>query len=196
MQSLTSRLEGFTAASPSPPAAPAPPAAPPAAAAALLQPPPAPSSVPVSSAPVRLASPLRSFPVNPWNDKAEEAFNKLKQKFTTAPILTVPDPALQFVVEVDASNEGIGAVLSQRLPADNRIHPCAFLSRKLSAAERNYDVGNKELLAVKVALEEWRHWLEGAEQPFIVWTDHKNLEYLKSAKRKTQLSSSKVGTFL
>ncbi|KAI3355594.1 hypothetical protein L3Q82_018423 [Scortum barcoo] len=118
-----------------------------------------------------------------WNDKAEEAFNKLKQKFTTAPILTVPDPALQFVVEVDASNEGIGAVLSQRLPADNRIHPCAFLSRKLSAAERNYDVGNKELLAVKAALEEWRHWLEGAEQPFIVWTDHKNLEYLKSAKR-------------
>ncbi|KAI3355532.1 hypothetical protein L3Q82_018363, partial [Scortum barcoo] len=90
-----------------------------------------------------------------WNDKAEEAFNKLKQKFTTAPILTVPDPALQFVVEVDASNEGIGAVLSHRLPADNRIHPCAFLSRKLSAAERNYDVGNKELLlAVKVALEE------------------------------------------
>ncbi|KAI3377213.1 hypothetical protein L3Q82_009125 [Scortum barcoo] len=118
-----------------------------------------------------------------WNDKAEEAFNKLKQKFTTAPILTVPDPALRFVVGVDASNEGIGAVLSQRLPADNRIHPCAFLSRKLSAAERNYDVGNKELLAVKVALEEWRHWLEGAEQPFIVWTDHKNLKYLKSAKR-------------
>ncbi|KAI3369484.1 hypothetical protein L3Q82_007699 [Scortum barcoo] len=118
-----------------------------------------------------------------WNDKAEEAFNKLKQKFTTAPILTVPDPALQFVVEVDTSNEGIGAVLSQRFPADNRIHPCAFLSRKLSAAERNYDVGNEELLAVKAVLEEWRHWLEGAEQPFIVWTDHKNLEYLKSAKR-------------
>ncbi|KAI3369659.1 hypothetical protein L3Q82_024505 [Scortum barcoo] len=60
-----------------------------------------------------------------------------------------------------------------------------FLSRKLTpAAERNYDVGNKELLvAINVALKEWRHWLEGAEQPFIVWTDHKNLEYLKSAKR-------------
>uniref|UniRef100_A0AAQ4Q5H4 Gypsy retrotransposon integrase-like protein 1 n=1 Tax=Gasterosteus aculeatus aculeatus TaxID=481459 RepID=A0AAQ4Q5H4_GASAC len=50
-------------------------------------------------------------------------------------------------------------------------------------AERNYDVGNRELLAVKLALEEWRHWLEGAEQPFIVWTDHKNLAYVQSAKR-------------
>ncbi|KAI3375053.1 hypothetical protein L3Q82_021575, partial [Scortum barcoo] len=50
-------------------------------------------------------------------------------------------------------------------------------------AERNYGVGNWELLAIKVALEKWRHWLEGAEQPFLVWTDHKNLEYLKSAKR-------------
>ncbi|KAI3377948.1 hypothetical protein L3Q82_009079 [Scortum barcoo] len=95
----------------------------------------------------------------------------------------MPDPKLQFIVEVDASNEGVGAVLSQRSPKDNRIHPCAFLSRKLSSAERNYDVGNRELLAIKVALEEWRHWLEGAEQPFLVWTDHKNLGYLNSAKR-------------
>ncbi|KAI3368620.1 hypothetical protein L3Q82_025630 [Scortum barcoo] len=118
-----------------------------------------------------------------WTSKAEEAFQRLKRLFTTAPVLTVPDPALQFVVEVDASNEGVGAVLSQRSATDNRIHPCAFLSRKLTPAERNYDVGNKELLAIKVALEEWRHWLEGAEQPFIVWTDHKNLQYLKSAKR-------------
>lgn len=44
-------------------------------------------------------------------------------------------------------------------------------------------MGNRELLAVKTALEEWRHWLEGTEQPFLVWTDHKNLEYIKSAKR-------------
>ena len=49
-------------------------------------------------------------------------------------------------------------------------------------AERNYDVGNQELLAV-LALQEWRHWLEGAVHPFIVWTDHKNLSYLRSARR-------------
>ena len=77
---------------------------------------------------------------------------------------------------------GVGAVLSQRSPEDNRLHPCAFLSHHLSPTERNYDVGNRKLLAVKLALEEWRHWLEGAEQPFVVWTDHKNLEYISSAK--------------
>ena len=87
------------------------------------------------------------------------------------------------MVEVDASNNGVGAVLSQRSEKDNKLHPCAFLSRKLSPAERNYDVGNRELLAVKIALEAWRHWLEGAQHPFIVWTDHKNLEYIRKDKR-------------
>ncbi len=59
---------------------------------------------------------------------------------------------------------------------------CAF-SRKLSPAEVNYDIGNWELLAIKLALEEWRHWLEGAARPFTVLTDHKNLQYLRDAKR-------------
>lgn len=49
--------------------------------------------------------------------------------------------------------------------------------------ERNYDIGDRELLAIKLALEEWRHWLEGTEQPFLIWTDHKNLTYLRTAKR-------------
>ncbi|KAI3363945.1 hypothetical protein L3Q82_001523 [Scortum barcoo] len=101
-------------------------------------------------------------------EKAQEAFQWLKKLFTTAPVLTMPDPKLQFPVEVDALNEGSGAVLSQCSPKDNCIHPCAFLSRKLSSAKLNYDVGNQELLAIKVALEEWCHWLEGVEQPFIV----------------------------
>lgn len=54
---------------------------------------------------------------------------------------------------------------------------------KLSPAERKYDIGNWELLAVKLALEEWCYWLEGAFHPFIIYTDHKNLEYLKYAKK-------------
>ncbi len=89
------------------------------------------------------------------------------------------------MVEVDTSNDGVGVVLSQRSEKDDKLHPCAFLSRKLSPAERNYDVGNCKLLAAKIALEEWRHWLEGAQHPFIVWTDHKNLEYIRKAKRLT-----------
>lgn len=62
------------------------------------------------------------------------------------------------------------------------MYPCAFFSRKLAATEWNYDVGIRELLAMKLALEEGQHWLEGATYPFSVLTDHKNLEYLRSAK--------------
>ncbi len=87
------------------------------------------------------------------------------------------------MVEVDASEVGVGAVLSQRATSDDKVHPCTFFSHRLSPAERNYDIGNRELLAVKLALEEWRHWLEGSGVPFVVWTDHKNLEYIQSAKR-------------
>uniref|UniRef100_A0AAR2J3M5 Gypsy retrotransposon integrase-like protein 1 n=1 Tax=Pygocentrus nattereri TaxID=42514 RepID=A0AAR2J3M5_PYGNA len=118
-----------------------------------------------------------------WSDSAQGAFDALKLAFSTAPILKHPDPEKPFVVEVDASNTGVGAVLSQRSGIPLKLHPVAFFSRKLSPAERNYGIGDRELLAVKLALEEWRHWLEGAAHPFTVLTDHKNLEYLKSAKR-------------
>ena len=86
-------------------------------------------------------------------------------------------------MEVNASNTGVGAILSQRLARDSKVHPCAFYSHRLSPAKQSYDIGNKELLAIKLALEEWRQWLEGTQVPFQVWTDHKNLEYLQTAKR-------------
>ncbi|KAL0152509.1 hypothetical protein M9458_052232 [Cirrhinus mrigala] len=135
-----------------------------------------------------IASPLTSLLKNKpkklcWTEEASHAFNTLKTSFTSAPVLKHPDPDLPFVVEVDASDCGIGAVLSQRHGQPGKLHPCAFYSRKLTSAERNYDVGNKELLSMKAAIEEWRHWLEGARHPFQVITDHKNLEYIKGAKR-------------
>ncbi len=107
----------------------------------------------------------------------------LQQAFTSAPLLVHPDPQKPFIVEVDASTSGVGAVLSQQQGNPPRLHPCAFFSRKLSSAEQNYDIGNRELLAIKLALEEWRLWLEGARHPFVVYTDHRNLEYLREAKR-------------
>ncbi|KAK3553874.1 hypothetical protein QTP70_012711 [Hemibagrus guttatus] len=118
-----------------------------------------------------------------WTPAATRAFQTLKQAFTTAPLLVHPDPELPFIVEVNASTTGVGAVLSQQQGNPQKLHPCAFFSRKLNPAEMNYDIGNRELLAVKLALEEWRHWLEGAKHPFTVLTDHKNLEYLRAAKR-------------
>lgn len=87
------------------------------------------------------------------------------------------------MVEVDASDVGVGPVLSQRDVLDQKLHPCAFFSRRLSLAEANYDVGNWQLLAVVLALQERHHWLVGSALPFLVWMDHKNLAYLRSAKR-------------
>lgn len=99
------------------------------------------------------------------------------------PVLVHPDPNKSFIVEVDTSSTGIGPVLSQQQGIPPKLHLIAFFSRKLSLAEKNYEMGNRALLAIKLALEEWRHWLEGAHHPFTVLTDHKNLEYLCKAKR-------------
>lgn len=82
------------------------------------------------------------------------------------------------MVKVDVSSSGMEAILSQRPVIDDKLHPCAFFSRRLLATEWNYEVGSKELLAIKVALEQWSHWLEGSERPIIIWTDHKNLKYV------------------
>ncbi|KAK3556936.1 hypothetical protein QTP70_022432 [Hemibagrus guttatus] len=118
-----------------------------------------------------------------WTSGAIEAFRKLKAAFCTAPTLAHADPTRPFIVEVDASALGVGVVLSQRRGETPVLHPCAYFSKKLSPAEQNYDIGNRELLAIKLALEEWQHWLEGAIHPFEVITDPKNLQYLREAKR-------------
>ncbi|KAL0185591.1 hypothetical protein M9458_017261, partial [Cirrhinus mrigala] len=115
--------------------------------------------------------------------EACKTFHLLKSSFCSAPTLTHPDPKLRFVIEVDASTLGVGAVLSQWKGEPPVLHPCACFSKKLSLAEQNYDVGNRELLAIKLALEEWWHWLEGSQHPSEVVTDHKNLQYLHDAKR-------------
>lgn len=117
-----------------------------------------------------------------WSPEAQTAFDKLKNLFTSAPILRHPDPTLPYVLEVDASEVATGAILSQRQGPKALLHPVAFFSRKMSPPERNYDVGDRELLAIKSALEEWRYLLEGAAHPIMIFTDHKNLEYLRTAK--------------
>ena len=114
-----------------------------------------------------------------WTNEAATAFAHLKAAFTTGPVLIHPDPTKPFIVETDASGFAVGCVLSQT-HTDGKLHPCAFYSRTLSPAERNYDIHDKELLAVKTAFAQWRHLLAGAQHTITVYTDHKNLEYFRS----------------
>jgi len=121
-----------------------------------------------------------------WGAEEQSAFNSLKEQITTAPILTLPDNSRPFRIKVDSSNFATGAVLSQQSPEDNKWHPVAFLSKSLSPVERNYEIHDKEMLAIVRALEEWRHFVEGAEHHCEIWTDHKNLQYFMMAKKLNQ----------
>ena len=69
------------------------------------------------------------------------------------------------------------------MTTDRKWHPIAFYSKSLSSVEQNYEIHNKEMLAIICALEEWRHFLEGATHLVEIWTDHKNLEYFMMAKK-------------
>jgi transposase InsO family protein len=115
-----------------------------------------------------------------WNAHAEIAFQQLKKRFTSAPILKHYDPKLPTVLETDASDFAIGAVLSQE--HNGRLHPIAFHSRKMQPAEINYEIHDKEMLAIIAAFKEWRRYLEGAAHMIRVYTDHKNLEYFATTK--------------
>jgi transposase InsO family protein len=118
-----------------------------------------------------------------WGTPEEDAFVKLKQLVTSALVLAMPDSSRPYRVEADGSGVATGAVLSQPSAEDDKWHPVAFLSKSLSAVERNYEIHDTEMLAIVRALEEWRHYLEGARHPVEVWTDHKNLEYFRVAQK-------------
>ena len=118
-----------------------------------------------------------------WSTEEQLAFDTLQERITSTLILTLPDNSRPYCVEADSSDFATGVVQSQECPEDGKWHPIAFLSKSLSPVERNYEIHDKEMLAIVRALEEWRHFLEGAEHQFEIWTDHKNLEYFMTAKK-------------
>ena len=118
-----------------------------------------------------------------WGRPECDAFSKLKESITSAPVLESPDPSTPFRIEADSSDFATGAVLSQPSSSDGKWHPVAFYSKSLDAVQRNYEIHDKEMLAIIRALEEWRHFVEGAEHPVEIWTDHRNLEYFMTAKK-------------
>ncbi|MBJ5547129.1 Ty3/Gypsy family RNase HI domain-containing protein, partial [Salmonella enterica subsp. enterica serovar Derby] len=111
-----------------------------------------------------------------WTGNCQEAFNKLKEALSSAPILAHPRPNQSFILDTDANNTGIGAVLSQVQDGQKKV--IAYFSKSLSKPERNYCVTRKELLAVVKAVEHFHHYLYG--QKFLVRTDHGALRWLLS----------------
>lgn len=117
-----------------------------------------------------------------WTEDCEKAFQTLKDKLTSAPILSFADFSKPFILHVDASNEGLGAVLSQE--GDGRAHVIAYASRRLKPSERNmenYSSRKLELLALKWAVtEKFKEYLLGSK--FTVWTDNNPLTHIENAK--------------
>lgn len=110
-----------------------------------------------------------------WSDQCQASFETLKEMLTTAPVLGLPRDECPYVLDTDASNHGIGAVLSQI--QDGKECVLAYSSRLYSAAEQRYCVTRKELLAVICAVKQHRHYLLG--RPFVIRTDHAALQWLK-----------------
>jgi len=116
-----------------------------------------------------------------WNQEAEAAFKDLKYRFTMAPILAHFDPAKPVIVKTDVLDFALGAILSQR-NEEGRLHPVAFHSRKFQPTEINYEIHDKELLAIVDAFKQWRRYCQGATHQVQVLSDHHNLEYFTTTK--------------
>jgi len=116
-----------------------------------------------------------------WSTSCQEVFALLKKAFTTAPILHHFDPSMPPIVETDTSDYAIAGVFSLRAE-DGDVHPVAFYSCTLTGVELNYDMHNKELLAIFDAFKTWCHYLELPHHTIDMVTDHKNLKYFSSTK--------------
>ena len=100
-------------------------------------------------------------------------------------VLVIPDLDKKMRVETDTSDFATEEVLLMKCE-DERWRPMAYISKSLNEAERNYEIHDKEMLAIIRCLEAWRHFLEGAKGRFEIWTDHKNLEYFMKAQKLNQ----------
>src|SRR5258707_9364735 len=105
-----------------------------------------------------------------------KSFLKLKDAFTTTPLLAHHDPTLLIFLFTDASDFAISGIPHQ-CDKDGNLHPLAYYSRKLSESEINYSVHDKEMLGIMESQREFRPWLAGSDLPISVISDHKNLEY-------------------
>ena len=127
----------------------------------------------------KVAKPLNRLTGNdPWKwDKEElEAFQALKDCFSSYPVLRTWVQDKRSRIECDASNFAIGSIFSQQ-QEDSTWHPVAYFSKSMDDAERNYKIYDKEMLTIIKSLEHWQHFLLGSPHQLEIWSDHKNLEF-------------------
>jgi RNase H-like domain found in reverse transcriptase/Reverse transcriptase (RNA-dependent DNA polymerase) len=117
-----------------------------------------------------------------WTTECQEAFDTMKKQFMEELVLLMPDQSKPFQIEYEASKVATGVVLTQ-LDSNGDRHPVAFLSKTFSETERKYEIYDQELLGIIRALKEWRHYIQGSGHTMIVYSDHKNLTYFRTAQK-------------
>jgi hypothetical protein len=134
-----------------------------------------------------IACPLHTLTGNipfEWKEECQASFNKLKTLLTSKPILAIPNCHDKFQLETDASQYDMGAVLMQN--QDNKWKPIGYTSKAFDATQRNYNIYDRELLAIMLALEQRHQQLIGTKQPFEIQTDHANLQFFKKPQKLNQ----------
>ena len=112
-----------------------------------------------------------------WKEEYQKAFKELKDKIISQKVLVLLKREGKFWVEIDTSGHAIEGVLSQE--QEGKWKPIVFLSRTMQPAERNYEIYDKELLAIMEALTKWRQYLLDTTKEFEVWMDHENVKYFR-----------------
>ena len=119
-----------------------------------------------------------------WSPAAQDSFEHLKRALTTAPVLALPDFSKKIVVETDASDLGVGVVLTQQ------GHPLAYVSKGLGPRTRGLSTYEKEYMAILLAVEQWRSYLQHSE--FLILTDHSSLAHLSDQRLHTPWQQKSV----
>lgn len=122
-----------------------------------------------------------------WTPDCQVAFDLLKERFMTTPVLRMPNVNKPFILEMDASKWAIGVSLMQA-DENGQLHACGYLSHALTLTECNWQIYDQELFTIIYSLKEWRYLLLGALHPIMVRCDHKNLTYYKDLQWWNELS--------
>ena len=121
-----------------------------------------------------------------WTARHTAAFETAKEALTTAPVISIVDPALPYLLHPDASQTAVGGVLEQELQLQTTA-VIAYLSKRLSSTQEHYAPGKLELLAIIVCLQHWRHYLLGCKGGFTIYTDHEPLLAIKTTKNPSRM---------